>query len=290
MKFIRHPTAPVLSGILLLAIPCWGHGEDAPASTSLFRSYFTDWFTRVDESREKQPHWMGPVVTTSPTLLEILRYDISQESLPGGHNLTSYGYGKGLEFIPAEPIQFTIGLPAWQTVNTSPAKSGWTDQTFLMKYRFASANEDNGNYVFTGFFGVSVPNGSAKFTSHHFVFTPTAAFGKGWGDFDVQSTLGISVPDNEGGRRTLGTPLALNIVTQYRLLKFLWPEAELNYTYWPNGTHEGLNQAFITPGIMLGKLPLFGRFSAMIGGGCQLAVTDHPLYQRNFIFTARLRF
>jgi hypothetical protein len=288
MKLLRS-----LAGILALTCAqSFANAEDTPTppeTTSPFITYFTDWFTRVDKSREQQPSWMPPVVTTSPALQEVLRYDITQESLPGGHNLTSYGSGKGLEFIPAEPIQLTIGIPAWQTVNTSPEKSGWADQTFLMKYRFLSANEQSGNYILTGFFGLSVPNGSSVFTTHHFVFTPTAAFGKGWGDFDIQSTLGVSIPD-DSGRHTLGTPIALNVIPQYRLLKFLWPETEFNYTYWPNGTHEGLNQLFVTPGIMLGRFPLFSRVSVMVGGGAQLALTDRPLYQRNFVFTARIRF
>ena len=50
-----------------------------------------------------------------------------------GHTLTSYASGKGLEFIPARNIQFIVGMPAWQTLDTSHRKDGWADQTFLMK-------------------------------------------------------------------------------------------------------------------------------------------------------------
>ena len=58
---------------------------------------------------------------------------------------------------------------------------------------------------------------------NHFIYTPTIAFGKGWGDFDVQSTLGISVPDGSG-EKTFGTPLALNVAAQYRVAKYFWPD------------------------------------------------------------------
>jgi hypothetical protein len=252
-------------------------------------SYFEDWFVRVDKTRAEQPKWSPPISTVSPALQEVLRYDVYQQSLAGGHTLVSYGGGKGLEFIPAERVQFIIGIPAYQTVDTTPRKDGWADQTFLMKYRFLSANAENGDYVLTGFMGLSVPNGSSVFTTHHFVYTPTIAFGKGWGDFDVQSTLGISVPDGSG-EKTLGTPLALNVTAQYRVAKYFWPEVEANYTWWPNGTHEGLNQLFITPGLVLGRFPVWGRLGLMVGAGCQVAVTDNPLYHRNIIVTGRLPF
>jgi hypothetical protein len=35
--------------------------------------------------------------------------------------------------------------------------------------------------------GLSVPNGSGVFTTHHFIYTPTIAFGKGWGANCVNS-------------------------------------------------------------------------------------------------------
>ena len=283
---------------LLLLIPAGaaiaaGTNEVAPgepSSSSPVTDYFANWFHRVDLIRAGQPHWAPPVATTSPMLQEVFRYDVYSERLAGGRTLTSFGNSKGLEFIPGGNIQFIVGLPAWQTENTSPRKEGWADQYFLMKYRFLAANAENGDYVLTGFLGLTVPNGSANFTTHHFVFTPSAAFGKGWGDFDIQCTAGVSLPDNDSGRRTLGTPLAINTTAQYHLAKFFWPEVEVNYTWWPGGTHEGLNQAFITPGLVLGNFHVLGRVGMMVGAGCQFAMTDHALYQRNFLLTARFPF
>jgi hypothetical protein len=102
--------------------------------------------------------------------------------------------------------------------------------------------------------------------------------------------LGLSVPENDADRRTLRTPVAYNGVAQYRVAKVLWPEVELNYTWWPNGTHESLSQALLTPGLALGKFHLWGRTGLMLGAGCQIAVTDHPLYHRNILLTGRLAF
>ena len=69
-------------------------------------------------------------------------------------------------------------------IGDGPMKASW------FKYRLMSANEENGNYILTAFMGLSVPTGSEAFTENHYIVTPTIAFGKGWGDFDFQSTLG----------------------------------------------------------------------------------------------------
>jgi hypothetical protein len=265
-------------------------GPGEPPSSCPVTDYFANWFKRVDATLAEQPHWAPPVATTTPRLQELFRYDVMWQNLKGGHELVNYGSGKGIEFIPAERIQFIIGLPPWETQNTTPRKNGWGDEMFLMKYRFAAANEEQGNYIVTGFMAVTVPNGSSTYTSHHFVYSPTLAGGKGWGDFDVQASVGAALPDNLGVRSGAGTSLLGNVILQYRVAKVIWPEVEANNTYWPNGVHEGLNQLFITPGLVLGRFPIWGRLACMVGAGCQVAVTDNPLYHRNIILSARLPF
>jgi hypothetical protein len=65
---------------------------------------------------------------------------------------------------------------------------------------------------------------------------------------------------------------------------------EVNYTEWPNGEHEGLNQVLITPGLVIGRIPIEGRLGLTIGMGYQVAVTENPRYQNNFILSVRLPF
>ena len=255
-----------------------------------FIDYFKYWFSRATETQDEQPRWATPVATVTPRLEQEFRYDQLWQSIPGGHQITSYGGGKGLELIPAKPIEVIIGIPAYQVENTHPEKSGWTDQTFLLKYRILSANADNGDYILTAFFGLSVPNGSTAWTSHHFMYTPTIAFGKGWGRFDIQSTLGVTIPDNGAVKTGNGTPLAFNTALQYHIGKFFWPEVEFNYTYWPNGKHDDLSQLFVTPGLILGRFPIYERVGITIGAGCQVAVTDNALMHRNVILTGRIPF
>jgi hypothetical protein len=260
------------------------------ASTNQPSGFFDSWFERVSKTQAEQPHWITPLATVTPRLEQELRYDQFWQSLAGGHELISYGGGKGVELIPAERIELILGIPAYQTENTSPPKSGWADETFLIKYRILSANEQNGDYILTAFFGLSVPTGSEDFTSHHYAFTPTIAFGKGWGSFSVQSTLGVSVPDNGAAPGGAGTPILFNTALQYRVAKFFWPELEANYTYWPNGKHDDLSQLFLTPGLLIGRFPIWKRVGLTLGAGVQVAVTDNPLIHRNIIFSGRIPF
>jgi len=91
--------------------------------------------------------------------------------------------------------------PHWVTLsrNRPPDTDGWADETFLLKYRVLSANEQSGNHIVSLFMGFSAPTGSATKTMNHATFTPTIAFGKGRGDFDVQGAVGASIPDNAPG-------------------------------------------------------------------------------------------
>lgn len=297
MKLPRKTTVPTASTTLkIIAFSCAllsaaaVRADDNSGFFSGVGDYFAHWFDRVDATMAEQPHWAPPVATTSPRLQQVLRYDIMWQRLKGGHELVNYGSTKGLEFIPAERIQFIVGIPPYETENTTPSKSGWGDQMFLMKYRFAAANEDEGNYIVTGFMGVTVPNGSTEFTTKHFVYSPTLAGGKGWGDFDIQGTVGTSIPDNGGVTKGAGTPLLANCILQYKIAKVIWPEVEGNYTYWPNGVHKDKNQLFITPGLVLGRFPLYRRLNCMFGVGYQVSVVDKPTYYHNLIFTARFPF
>jgi hypothetical protein len=289
----RTATVAIASLSLLTSLPLC-HADDSVLGTShssnWFEDYFGNWFERVSKTQAEQPRFVTPLVTVTPRLEEEIRYDQMFESLPAGKTLTSYGGGKGLELIPFERVELIIGVPSWQTQNTTPHKNGWTDQNFLVKYRLLSGNADNGNYILTAFMGLTVPDGSDNTTSHHFTYTPTIAYAQGWGDFDFQSTLGFAIPDDGGVRTGPGEPVLFNTALQYKLAKYFWPEVEANYTYWSDGKHEGLNQLFITPGLLIGRIPIVGRVGLTFGAGVQIAVTDHPLYHRNVILTARLPF
>jgi hypothetical protein len=276
---------------MLAAMPCLADDSQTDSSGNPVVNYFMNWLPRVTQIQSEQPHWVTPLVTVTPRLEEEYRYDQSWDVLPT-HNhasLDNFGSNKGLEFIPFDPVEIIVGVPGYEQENR-PHEYGWADETFLVKYRILSANEKNGDYILTAFFGLSVPSGSEDFTSHHYLFTPTIAAGKGWGNFDIQSTLGWAIPDNGTDHFGPGMTVASNTTLQYRVAKFFWPEVEANYTWWATGEHEGRNQLLLTPALMIGRIPISGRVGVTFGLGCEFPVTKQVTIHRNVIFSARIPF
>jgi hypothetical protein len=261
--------------------------------------YFENWFPRVEEAQASQPHWMTPLVTVTPRLEQEYRYDQYWEQRGNGSALDISDAGKGLELIPTETNEVLINPPAWQDKQkVAHPVSGWLDDQFLVvKQRLLSANEQEGNYIVTAFLGVTAPSGNVNFTNKTWIVTPTLAVGKGWGDFDIQATTGVAFPFRN--QSTLGTSIATNVAFQYHLYEYLWPEFEINHTYWANGNERGgKNQILLTPGIIFGRFVISGRVKVIIGGGYQFAVSPSyvdtseqtPAYNRSWILTTRLTF
>jgi hypothetical protein len=261
--------------------------------------YFENWFPRVEEAQASQPHWMTPLVTVTPRLEQEYRYDQYWEQRGNGSALDISDAGKGLELIPTETNEVLINPPAWQDKQkVAHPVSGWLDDQFLVvKQRLLSANEQEGNYIVTAFLGVTAPSGNVNFTNKTWIVTPTLAVGKGWGDFDIQATTGVAFPFRN--QSTLGTSIATNVAFQYHLYEYLWPEFEINHTYWANGNERGgKNQILLTPGIIFGRFVIGGRVKVIIGGGYQFAVSPSyvdtseqtPAYNRSWILTTRLTF
>jgi hypothetical protein len=259
--------------------------------------YFANWFQRSDAAKASQPHWMTPLVTVTPRLEQEFRYDQYWQRLGNGANIDQYDAGKGLELIPTYTNEVLINLPPYLDRSIKKPASGWNDWQFLVvKQRLLSANEESGNYIVTAFLGVQAPTGDPAFTNHAWVITPTIAAGKGWGDFDIQSTLSVSVPTSHGG--TIGTALLWNTTFQYHIAKVFWPEFETNLTHWYGGERDGKTQLFLTAGLILGRFQLYGRANLAIGAGYQFAVTPKltetpvltPVYDHAWLLSARVPF
>jgi hypothetical protein len=259
--------------------------------------YISSWLAMVGRTQDAQPRWMTPLVTVTPRLEQEFRFDVFSEALPTHAHLDNYGAGKGLEFIPTEDTEIIIGVPPYETRTSNAGKTlaeGWGDwPAFLLKYRFLSANEEQGNYVVTGFFQVSAPSGNAAFTNHFWILQPTIALGEGWGDFDVQATISEQFPT--GGisiaQKNFGKPVLVNIAAQYHLFDILWPEVEVNSTWWPGGLKEGKIQTFLTPGIIFGRFPIRDRVRLIFGAGYQFSLSPNtPAFRNNVVLTARTTF
>jgi|SRR5271166_841718 len=250
--------------------------------------YFSNWFARVDKSKEEQPHWVTPLATTTPRLEEEYRYDQTWQENAKGVTTDSFDGGKGVELIPFEKVEVIFNLPPYIEHNNPKVKDGWGDVAFLIKYRLLSANEKSGNYILTAFLGWSLPTGQFANGALHPVITPTIAYGKGFGDFDLQGTIGVGLPTADTS--TLGRNIAWNNTFQYRVLRKFWPEVELNSIFFQDGKNDGQKQNFVTPGLVMGRFRLVGRVGLTVGGGYQIATTKFHSTNHNAIFTVRFPF
>lgn len=288
----RHVTA-LAAGALLAFCSGRAAAEDGAANYS----FVSSWLAMVARNQAEQPHWQTPLVTTTPQLEQELRLDFYSETLQAGEHLTNYGVGKGIEFIPADNIELFIGIPPYETKASREGASlgeGWGDWTpFVLKYRFASANEDEGNYVVSGLLQLTAPTGATGFSNRFYVVQPSFAFGKGWGNLNFQATVGAQFAAGGASlaERNYGNPVLINVALQYEAFGIFWPEFEVNSTWWPNGIRQGQFQTFLTPGIILGRLGIAGRESLNIGVGYQIALSpSEPAYRNNVVATARLTF
>lgn len=263
--------------LLLVALLC------LPAGPNLFAQddYFSNWFNRVAKTQAAQPHWITPLFTTTPRLEEEFRSDITWTPVVDGDNM-NYGGGKGLELIPTSQTEIILGVSPYQAPLAGPG--GFGNIPLLLKYRLLAGNEEHGDYIFTAFLGGSIPYG--RFASADASLTPTLAFGKGFHQFDFQSTLGWTIPT--GGREKSGTPVAYNTAFQYHVLRKLWPELEVNATFWLNGKLDGDKQVFLSPGLVAGRFHLWKRLGLTLGAGEQIAVTHY--HQFNHAKTLSVRF
>ena len=163
------------------------------------------------------------------------------------------------------------------------------DQTFLLKYRLLSANQENGNYIVTAFMASAhrpAMTGTALGTGS--LPPPPSRRARGFGDFNVQSTLGITFPSGDDDR--LGWPVVWNTAFQYHIFKYFWPEVETNYTWFAKGERTGQNQLFLTPTLLLGRFSIHGRLGLTFGAGFHVAVTKGRAYNHAVILSLRAPF
>jgi len=264
--------------LLCFLLPLSLHAQD---------EYLAGWFARVDKTKDEQPHWITPIATTTPRLEEEFRYDQIWQTNAEGVTTDNYDGGKGLELIPFDKVEVIFNAPPYLEHN-STAKDGWGDVAFLVKYRLLSANEQHGNYILTAFLGWSVPTGSYNNGALYAIITPTIAYGKGLRDFDLQGTFGIALPTAD--TNIVGRNYLWNNTFQYRVFKRVWPEVELNSTFFQDGAHDGKKQNFVTPGVVFGRFSLWKRLGFTIGGGYQIASTHFHTSNHNGILSVRFPF
>src|SRR5262249_52666993 len=225
--------------------------------------------------------------TTSGRLKQEFRYDVwDQPASPG--STFQLGGNKGFEFITSSRTQLLFGVPTYMFQSQKGPPGGFGDLPLMLKVRIASAERSEGNYLLTFILAATVPTGAHRYGAGDAVLTPTLALGKGWSRFDVQSTIGITLPT--GSTSKLGRQIQWNSAFQYRAGWKLWPELEVNSTFFHTGRSAGEKQVFLTPGLGFGRVRIGKgmRFSTAVG--TQIAVTQFHTYNHRWMFSERLSF
>ncbi len=249
--------------------------------------WLTSWLRRAAEARARQPHTAAPLVTTHNALVQQFRYDGYVQQDPNGTSTANAGSGRGIEIIPTTRLEVAFAMPPYLT-HQSSVRDGFGDWSFLVKFRAFSAPEGEGAY-FVGFvLNAAIPTGNSANSAGHAVWSPAVAFGKGWGNFNLQNTFGGTLPQT--GADVLGRTIVLNDVAQYRIKRVVWPMLEVNSTFWSGGHNAGKKQVFLTPGIVFGSFPITGRLRIAVGAGEQIALTQFHTYNHRYILSLRLPF
>ena len=257
------------------------------------------WQRMVDATRADQPDWSSPLVTTTGLLEQRLRLDIGRRHAGNGADTTLLDGGRGLDLIVAPATEFQFGAPTYNLrspAGGTPAATGFTDWPFLrIERRLASRPAGEGNYVLTVWLTAQAPAGTAGFSNNAWTWSPALAFGKGWGAFDIQGTIGAVLPASHTD--ILGHQIQTNLALQYHCGQIFWPDLEASWTYDADGQRGGLSQVHLTPGLVVGRIPLGAGLAATLGIGYQTALTPSyrprpltPAYDHAWLFTTRLNF
>src|SRR5216684_220568 len=172
----------------------------ASPETSPISDYFANWFARVDQAKQSQPHWLPPLMTMSPLITELLRQDAYYQWAGNGSRVLNLGAGKGLFLVPWKTIEVDFGIPSFQQRYDVQPAAGLAAQA---------------------------PIGIPQFTDNAFVITPSIAGGKGFGNLNIQAATSLVIPTAH--EDTIGTALRTNVAFQYHLGELLWPEFEVNW-------------------------------------------------------------
>jgi hypothetical protein len=139
----------------------------------------------------------------------------------------------------------------------------------------------------TAFIGASVPTGSYTNGAKDSTITLALRLER-LGRFDVTSTLRAILPVDE--TNLIGCQLVWNSALQCRLMRRLWPEAEVAHSLYSRGPNDGKTQVFLAPGIVFGKFPIWNRLGFTVGTDVLIAAMHFHTYNYKYILTVRFPF
>lgn len=261
-------------------------------SCVIAQNFFSKWEDRVRTTSANQPGWAVPVISSPSGIVQLVRTDFVRQ-YTSTHFLTwNYDNSKGFDFIPYYKTEIDINLPPYIQHNNPKVQDGAGDFSMVAKYRPFSGNEKRGNYSVSFQVAATGATGSYKNGTARNTFTPTLIGGKGFRNFDIQSSLGGTLP--VGSVHMIGRTIVWNTVAQYKLWKIFWPEVEVNSSFYHLGPNDGKNQTFVSPGLMVSKIKFRqnpkDRLALVFGAGMQVATSTYHAYNHALVLTSRITF
>ena len=239
------------------------------------QSYYGDFHNRNAELKSVQPTWVTPLVGTTALLGQFVREEFVRTKEPGGDSVWNIGNGKGLSLVPSLRMETDLSVPGYIVHGAAAGTDGIGDFCFTTRVRIASGNHEHGNYAVTAVLnqtwttGISANGAVAPTTGI------TMAGGKAFGRFAAMGTVGATIPA-DSGLATMGRPVAVNSAFEMHVEPRLWAQVESNSTFYEGGTHDGMKQNFMTPGVFLVPLRPWSAKSksyVLLGVGMQFATT-----------------
>lgn len=273
-------------GVIALAAPCITFAQE-------------NWFDRYERQAlttlEKQPQWATPLITTSPRIEQGLRADFTRQIAAGGVTTWNDGGTKGLQLIPFPRTELRLSPPPFLSHSDPRVADGFGDVAFRLKYLVYGSNEQHHDALASLVLAASYPTGKHTNGSCCAILTPTLELGKGFGALAMTATAGGTLPvSNVKG---LGRSIVLNEAIEYRVVRLVTLDAEFSSTLYKGGRYDGKEQTFATPGVIVGRIPLWllsndpkTRLTLTLGAGEQIALTQFNTYNHAVALSGRLRF
>jgi hypothetical protein len=262
------------------------------ASLAAQEGFFARWEDRTTQTQSKQPAWPPPLITSYVGLIQVDRSDFYRQTASNLTQTWNIDGSKGLNLIPVANTEVDTNLPPYFFHSTPKVLNGAGDMSFLLKYRFLSGNAEHGSYVMSASLLGTIPTGSYKNGSTDAAVGPTVGVGKGVRWFDVQSTIGASLPVEDTAK--LGRSIVWNTALQAHVAKYFWPEVEFNSTFFKGGPNDGKHMVFATPGLLathkLRPDVERSRLALCAGAGMQIATSQFHTYNHEIAVTTRLLF
>ncbi len=281
MKPIPNLTFLALAGVFA-AVACMA--QEQQSTYERFRAH-------NEEMTAVQPTWMGPLIQPDARLSQLVRLSLSNSYTAAGTRTVNYGNDHTVSVIVGDRIQVNLIAPPYIQNHSATMRDGFGDAVTEVKYRIASGNAEHGNFALTALLCQSLPTGSFQNGAPTADYYPTLAAGRAWGRFDLQTTLGGTMPT--GKIAAQGRSIEWNATAQARAGAHLWIDLENNAAFNYDGPFDGKTENFLTPAVfyvLSHKQWHPGHTALVLGAGMQIATSHFHTYNHNLIPEARLLF